>query len=136
MKENEKDLPVAKPIKEITDFSPAREEMYFFHLRDSEHEFVMGLKEILQCVRFAEDEGIIPKAPDEWWTFLYGTYDVHYENQSPNFKEGYYNGFWNAMELIVKSQKKDVTMQKIQEKYIHMNRDELFCAVDEDLDTE
>lgn len=97
----EKNLPVATFSKEISkDFFSEKEEHYYFHLKYTVHEFAMGLKEILLCVHFAEDEGLIPKASYEWWSFLYSTYNVPHEPYSQNYKEGFHNGFWNAIELI------------------------------------
>lgn len=38
-----------------------------FELKDSVHTFNIGLLDILKCIKFAEDEGIVPKLPEEWW---------------------------------------------------------------------
>lgn len=38
-----------------------------FELKDIVHTFNIGLLDILKCVKFAEEEGIVPKLPDEWW---------------------------------------------------------------------
>ena len=124
-------LPEAKFSHILTkDFFSENEEKVFFHLKDSTHEFTMGLKEVLLCIRFAEDEGLIPKAPEPWWSFLFSTYNVHKEQHSQNYKEGFHNGFWNAIELIIKMQGKNISVQELQEKYIHMNQSELLAAID------
>lgn len=38
-----------------------------FELKDSVHTFSIGLLDILRCIKFAEEEGIVPKLPDKWW---------------------------------------------------------------------
>lgn len=38
-----------------------------FLLKDKNHEFSMGLSEILKCLKFAETEGEIPPIPPSWW---------------------------------------------------------------------
>lgn len=42
-------------------------EKLLFHLHDNFHEFTLGMTTILQCLRFAEDKGAVPKLPSEWW---------------------------------------------------------------------
>ena len=39
-----------------------------FALKDSTHEFSVGLSTILDCLMIAEQEGYVPKIPDGWWT--------------------------------------------------------------------
>lgn len=127
-----KNLPVAKFSKEICkDFFSEKEEHYYFHLKDNIHEFTMGLKEILLCIHFAEDEGLIPKVPDEWWNFLYSTYNIPHEHHSPNFKEGYHNGFWNAIELMKNRKgKKQYLIDQLEEKYLRLVPSDFFNAID------
>ena len=53
-----KKLPVAKLTGRITkynskDIFSSNDETVFFHLRDSVHEFTIGLKDILRCLEFA-----------------------------------------------------------------------------------
>ena len=43
------------------------EETVFFHLQDATHEFTMGLKDILKCVKIAEKKGMIPALPKMFW---------------------------------------------------------------------
>lgn len=49
-------------------------EKYYFHLRDNVHEFTMGLSDILECLKFAETEGIVPPLPLDWWAGIAGIY--------------------------------------------------------------
>ena len=59
------------PQAEVTlmekDMDPGSEELAYFHLKDSVHEFTMGLSDILKCLKFAEEEGITPQLPCGWW---------------------------------------------------------------------
>lgn len=43
------------------------EEVLLFHLRDSKHEFMLGLFDILECIKFAENSGLLPEIPLQWW---------------------------------------------------------------------
>ena len=45
-------------------------EEYLFHLKDNIHEFSMGLKSILECLSFAEEQGAVPPLSTEWWTSI------------------------------------------------------------------
>ncbi len=38
-----------------------------FAMRDTHHEFSIGLRTILQCLRIAEQEGNVPVLPHTWW---------------------------------------------------------------------
>lgn len=128
---------VAKFSKEISkDFFCEQEEHYYFHLKDTSHEFTMGLKEILLCLLFAEDEGLIPKAPENWWSFLYSTYNVPHEQHSPNFKEGFHNGFWDAIELMKRKGKKEYLIDQLEEKYLKLNSSDFFDAIDTEWENE
>ena len=136
-KMKEEKLPTATPTGKITkDFNPIKdvEEKVFFHLQDSTHEFTMGLKSILQCLKFAEDENVIPKLPQDFWSAMYGEYHGLYERYSPNFKEGYYNGFWNALDFATNETKKG---KKIDDsRFLHLNPDELITELERIEDTD
>ena len=45
-----------------------------FHMKDSTHEFTIGLIDILRCVKFAENEGVIPEIESKWWNTVYKRY--------------------------------------------------------------
>ena len=42
-------------------------EEYLFHLKDSHHDFTIGLIDILRCLKFAEENGAVPELPTDWW---------------------------------------------------------------------
>ena len=42
-------------------------ETIYFALQDNERTFSIGLQTVLQCLRFAEEQGEVPKLPQEWW---------------------------------------------------------------------
>lgn len=128
--EDTKELLVAVPSGKITkDFDPIKDadEKVFFHLQDKTHEFMMGLKDILQCLKFAEDENLVPTLPEEWWSAMNGIYPGLNERYSPNFKKGYYNGFWNAMDFVENEIKKGKKMENIlrDKTILSLNPDEL-----------
>ena len=39
----------------------------FFVVKDSYNEAVIGLIDVLKCLRFAEKQGVLPPIADEWW---------------------------------------------------------------------
>ncbi|SDP01787.1 hypothetical protein [Desulforhopalus singaporensis] len=43
------------------------DERLIFSLRDDHHEFSLGMRTILECLKFAEEQGEIPKIPRKWW---------------------------------------------------------------------
>ena len=47
-----------------------------FSMRDKEHEFSLGLTTVLKCLRFAENEGSVPKIPVEWWLAIERSYEM------------------------------------------------------------
>ena len=49
-----------------------------FLLQDSKHKFTISLKEILECLRFAEEQHEIPKLPDALWISAYSRYPDMY----------------------------------------------------------
>lgn len=42
-------------------------EELFFEMKDSNHEFSLGLSIVLNCLSIAEEEGFVPALPKEWW---------------------------------------------------------------------
>lgn len=38
-----------------------------FILKDQHHEFSLSLTTLLQCLRFAEQQGAVPALPAQWW---------------------------------------------------------------------
>lgn len=45
-----------------------------FAMKDRHHHFSIGLLTILECLKFAEDEGHVPPLPPQWWIDI----DVRY----------------------------------------------------------
>ncbi|MGV6473618.1 hypothetical protein [Azotobacter vinelandii] len=35
-------------------------------------DFSLGIAIVLQCLRFAEEQGAIPELPDDWWSIVEG----------------------------------------------------------------
>ena len=72
-----KTLELAKAKDElIIDSDQESEERAYFHLKDSTHEFLLGLNDLLKCVKFAEDEGLVLNLTVEWWLAM----DAEYHN--------------------------------------------------------
>ena len=42
-------------------------ELLVFAMKDKYHEFSLGLRTVLECLRVAETEGYVPKLPSDWW---------------------------------------------------------------------
>lgn len=133
MKKEDKRLPVAKTEGFIADDNPEKEEHFYFHLKDSAHEFTMGLGEIIRCLKFAENEGIVPELPDDWWSAMYACCNGLYEQHSQQYLEGYHNGFWNALALVASAKEKEMSIQGIEDKFIRMTAEDLYWAVGEEL---
>jgi len=49
-------------------------EEYLFHLKDTVHDFSIGLIDILECLHFAEEQGAIPPLPTDWWLTIESNY--------------------------------------------------------------
>lgn len=58
------------------------EELVYFHLQDSVHEFMIGLGDLLDCLKFVEREGFIPPIAKEWWWQLAALYPDRYDSGS------------------------------------------------------
>lgn len=55
-------------------FVPERDQ-YYFQMKQGEHEFLVGFKDLLACLRLLENLGEIPKISEKWWlqmATLYG----------------------------------------------------------------
>lgn len=79
-------IPISTPSGEIIrhyDVNATDEETVFFHLVDTSHEFVMGLKDILKCVKMAEKQGLIPELPGSWWDMISEDYIDFREYHEP-----------------------------------------------------
>ena len=47
----------------------------FFHLKDTAHEFTMSLRDVLKCIKQAEENGLVPKLPQNWWDSVSSHYN-------------------------------------------------------------
>ena len=82
-----KKLPVAKNNNNKININ---EDNYYFYLKDSVHEFTISLQEILKCVKFAEEEGVIPELSKDWWNKISTLYsDFCTINEAPEDDELY-----------------------------------------------
>ncbi|KGQ52481.1 hypothetical protein [Gallibacterium anatis] len=43
------------------------DEPAYFVLQDKYHSFSLSLSTLLNCLKFAENEGVIPAIGEEWW---------------------------------------------------------------------
>lgn len=50
------------------------EEQHVFLLRQGGREFTIGMRTVLACLSFAQEEGVVPDLPDEWWIRIAGRY--------------------------------------------------------------
>lgn len=68
--------PVAATVtgEAYKDFNPEKEDYLHFLLRDKVHSFTIGLSDILQCLKFAEEEGEVPELPALWWSQITSIY--------------------------------------------------------------
>lgn len=48
-----------------------------FGMRDTHHEFSVGLTTVLECLYAAEKNGYTPALPGEWWVDIESTYHLH-----------------------------------------------------------
>jgi len=64
--ENRADLlPDSDPVSDNT--CDHCEDPLLFAMQDKYHQFSLGLFTILQCLKIAENEGVIPLLPPDWW---------------------------------------------------------------------
>ena len=47
---------------------PEEKDSIYFLLKDKIHEFTIGLSDILECLKFAEEKGEVPELPEDWWS--------------------------------------------------------------------
>lgn len=59
---------IATPTGDVVkDMDVNREEYLFFLLKNKTNEFTIGLRDILECLKFAEEQGEVSELPQEWW---------------------------------------------------------------------
>lgn len=54
------------------------DEPAFFVLQDKHREFSVSLSTVLSCLKFAEEQGVIPTLPDKWWWAVESRYSIKY----------------------------------------------------------
>ena len=71
MKNEHSDIINAYPTGEVyqgnTECSLPEGWQLYFVMKDSVHEFAIGVKDLLECLKFAEEQGEIPPHPEDWW---------------------------------------------------------------------
>lgn len=53
----------------------------YFEMEDSVHRFTIGLKEILECLKFAEEENEIEPLPQSFWIGAFNRYPDMYKGR-------------------------------------------------------
>ncbi|MCR6969996.1 hypothetical protein NS834_26225, partial [Pseudomonas aeruginosa] len=48
-----------------------------FALQDKHHAFSLGLSTVLQCLKMAEHEGVVPELPEGWWSRMANRYRLN-----------------------------------------------------------
>lgn len=72
---NIKNADTARMTGEVdVEYSDYDDESIWFLLRDSVHDFRIGLTDVLSAVNFAEECGYVPALPKEWWSALSSHY--------------------------------------------------------------
>jgi len=54
--------------------NPDAEDFLWFGLKKGDVHFKIGLSDILMCLKFAEEQGEVPKLPPVWWTRVSSVY--------------------------------------------------------------
>lgn len=72
----------AEPTGEVIDsrYGPGDGDVYFV-MKDSLHEFTICLKDILECLKFAEEQFEIQPLPESFWFNVYNRYPDMYRGQ-------------------------------------------------------
>ena len=75
---NEQSLPESVELNENVEkiFNPEMSEYLWFGLKIGDKECKIGLSDILQCLKFAEMQGEVPKLQPAWWRELETQYPV------------------------------------------------------------
>lgn len=67
-------------VKEMLKPDPEEDEEVIFILENRKHqEFSLGLKTILTCLYFADEQETMPKLPAEWWEKVKAQYQINNE---------------------------------------------------------
>lgn len=57
----------ATPLSSTTSGCTDCAEPVLFAFQDKHHQFTISLTNILDCLEFAEQQGVIPPIPKNWW---------------------------------------------------------------------
>ena len=62
---------IAEMTGEVTeDIASEIEEYIWFDMKDNVHDFKIGLSDVLSALKFAEEQGFVPKIDEKWWCKL------------------------------------------------------------------
>lgn len=65
---NKNVINTAEPTGEVLlQFQDDKDDFLYFRLKEKDHEFMMRLSDILECLKFAQEEGYIPEISQKWW---------------------------------------------------------------------
>lgn len=78
--ENRATLDDNPPPAEQADLS--QDDYMVFAMQDKHHQFTLGLSTILECLHAAEQEGAVPRLPEDWWLALSTRYNLDCPQQS------------------------------------------------------
>lgn len=79
MKEKEYTAKTTGDVDVIVSASSNTNESVWFHMQDSAHKFKIGLGDIVSAINFAEDQGLVPELPDDWWLAMSVQYPEYFE---------------------------------------------------------
>ncbi len=51
-----------------------------FAMRDRHHSFSLDMGTVLQCLQLAEQEGAVPRLPDDWWIAIVKRYKIPFSD--------------------------------------------------------
>lgn len=54
-------------------FVPERDQ-YYFEMRQGDHTFLLGFKDMLTCLRLLEEMEEIPRIGEKWWQQIFSLY--------------------------------------------------------------
>lgn len=95
--ENNYDTHIKKNIAELTgnafqddeyigEYDVYKEQIYF-EMQDEHHKFLIGLRDILLCILFAEEQGLLPEH-GLWWYDVMARYEIPIpEIDPPDYEE-------------------------------------------------
>ncbi|WP_161564878.1 hypothetical protein [Pseudomonas aeruginosa] len=67
---------VSKKKRDARSLGSCHDEL-IFALQDKHHAFSLGLSTVLQCLKMAEHEGVVPELPEGWWSRMANRYRLN-----------------------------------------------------------